>query len=433
MVNSLLTADWHHQLAKCNKLYVGFSGGLDSTVLLYSLAVHEDLRKKLCAVHVHHGLSPNADVWQKHCEIRGKALQIPVLVYPVKLAQTSNIEEAARDARHDVFKNLLTDSDCLLLGHHANDQAETLLLQLFRGAGVDGLASMPSVRKYAKGKLVRPLLSKTRQELEQFAEQHGLVWINDESNQNDAYSRNFLRNQVLPLLQERWPSLLHNLGRSAQLFQEAKHNLEALAAIDYPQLEQPSLPLAGLSGLTTERIRNLLRAWLKKQQIRLPSSTVLTRIVTEVIHAREDAEPHVTWGNYVVKRYQGCLYLQNHWENDSLPMDSVNWPHFPAPLYLNPHTYLKVINTDIGLSIPAGAKISIRFRRGGEMFRWHGQTKQLKKLLQEWKIPPWQRAQIPLLYVNGQLAAVVGYAVSDDFYQSHAADNLQVIVAQGAI
>ena len=201
MTDALLADDWQQSLANYNTLFVGFSGGLDSTVLMHCMASHPALVAKLRAVHVHHGLSVNATAWQAHCQQFCDALGIQLMVLKVTCNNRANIEESAREARYAAFSSLLSDNDCLLLAHHCDDQAETLLLQLLRGAGIDGLAAMPSVNNLSKGQLVRPFLQHSRQRLEAYAHQHRLAWINDESNQNSDFSRNYLRNEIMPLLQ----------------------------------------------------------------------------------------------------------------------------------------------------------------------------------------------------------------------------------------
>lgn len=440
--NSLLTEDWQISLGNYQTLFVGFSGGLDSTVLLHTIASVPALVSKLQAVHVHHGLSVNADAWQAHCQQFCKALSVPLMVHEVQIDADANIEQGARVARYNVFSSVLAENDCLLLGHHLDDQAETLLLQLFRGAGIDGMAAMMPINRFAKGVLARPFLQYSRKMLEAYACDHKLTWVDDESNQNSAFSRNYLRHQVMPLLREKWPGVVGNLARSAALCQQAKLNLDALAEIDCVELGVGSdrLSLSPLLVLNHARLANILRVWLRGNHVRYPSAAILQRLIDEMIFAKKDSTPIIEWDGVIVRRYQQYLYLLN--EEAPYQSTCIEWSSFPAPLRLNDDTFLTTLrcvtpseisgaggqaegslkSVPQGVKIPTGSRVQVRFRQCGELFYWHGQSKQLKKLFQQWQIPPWQRDRIPLLYVNDELAAVIGLAVSDHYSNNESAD-----------
>ncbi|MBA3537156.1 MAG: tRNA lysidine(34) synthetase TilS, partial [Tatlockia sp.] len=392
------------------------SGGLDSTVLLQNLSTQPTLINKLVAVHINHGLSINAFQWQSHCQQFCKELGIQLIVKQVDFSRLANIEEAARKARYQAFAALLSEEDCLILAHHLDDQAETLLLQLFRGAGVDGLAAMPARKKFAEATLLRPYLKFSRQNLEDYAKAHQLEWIDDESNQNLAFSRNYLRQKILPLIGSRWPAVVRNLVRTTQHCQQAQSNLEALAKIDCPELKEPSttLALASLSGLDRARIANVLRFWFKLNKVKMPGTLSFNRLITEMIEAKNDARPLIAWKGYCVRRYQHKLYLMQ--DKEETVLSSQVWTCFPKPLVIEGLGKIIVREVAQGFLLPGQSQIEIRFRQGGELFNWHGQNKQLKKLLQEWQVPTWLRDRIPLFYINGQLAIVVGYAVSDLFF-----------------
>lgn len=401
-----MLANFVKTLSRYQRIFIGFSGGLDSTVLLHAVAQYS---RKITAVHIHHGLSPNADNWQNHCQTLCKNWDIPLITQKVTLPSGANIEEEARNSRYKVFASLVTSEDCLLLGHHKNDQAETLLLQLCRGAGIDGLSSMHP----QKGVIFRPLLAMTRSELEHYAQSQQLYWIDDESNQSLHFSRNYLRHEILPRLGERWPKVVNKLARTAQLCQEAQANLDALAELDCPNCKNSILSLTELMDLPPQRLNNVLRFWLKSNAIKLPGSGFLKRIVNEVISAKEDAHPKLLCGSVSIRRYQQTLYLQKERRNT---VKNHIWTNFPETLYIEHIGNFSVKESREGVAIPAQSLIEIRFRKGGELFPWHGQRKQLKKLMQDWKIPPWLRERIPLLFINQQIAAVLGYAISDTFY-----------------
>lgn len=428
MTRSLLDTDWLKKLDRYRRLYIGYSGGLDSTVLLHNLISHCSLTNKLTAVHINHGLSPNALTWQKHCEKFCSGYKIPLVIEQVEFTRQANIEEEARKARYKAFARLLNESDALVLGHHLNDQAETLLLQLFRGAGIDGLAAMAPIKQFAQGELLRPFLHYSRQSLEDYAQFHQLKCVDDESNLDVSYTRNFLRHQVLPVLQQRWPAIETNLGRTTQHCQQAKANLDDLARIDCPSLNESSmtLPVASLHALSQARLSNVLRVWFKCNQVKLPSTLIFNRVIKEVIQAKEDANPLVAWKDACVRRYQQTLYLIKH--EPKIVFQARMWPSFPKPLTIEGLGKIYAEQRDKGLVLPEQAKVEVRFRTGGELFNWHGQTKQLKKLFQEWHIPPWQRDSIPLLYVNSLLAAVIGYAIADCFYDEGVLNAYQLFV-----
>ncbi|MFI4918527.1 MAG: tRNA lysidine(34) synthetase TilS [Legionellales bacterium] len=423
MTKLLLSPQWLLRLEKHSKLIVGFSGGLDSTVLLHLLASHTLLRHKLVAVHVNHGISMNAPLWQNHCAQFCVQVGVDFIAQAVEFDRLANVEEGARIARYGVFSSMLTAHDCLILAHHLNDQAETVLLQLFRGAGVDGLAAMAEFSDLASGSLARPLLTHFRADLEHYAAGHQLHWIEDESNADVRFSRNYLRQQVMPLLIEKWPGVVAAVARTATHCRQAKANLDNLAIIDEQTWSLPinTLSMEPLKALNDDRIANTLRYWLKKNQVQLPSTAILHCLIHEVIRASSDATPVVSWDKVQVRRYQQQLYLDRKKSTDL--QQCIDWTAFPQPLNIIAASMVVCAQqANHGLFVPEGAKIQIKFRQGGEVLKWHGQTKKLKKLVQEWAIPPWLREQIPLLYINDQLAAVIGYAVSDAFFSPHASN-----------
>ncbi len=426
MTDPLLNRYWLNQLVSYDKLLVGFSGGLDSTVLLHILSLQPELHCKISAVHIHHGLSTNASVWQSHCQQFCAEHEIPIIVRQVEFARGANIEENARMARYQEFAALLADHDCLLLAHHRDDQAETLLLQLFRGAGLNGLSAMLPSKPFARGNVVRPLLDYSRKMLEDYAKLHKLAWIEDESNQDCTFSRNYLRHEIVPLLQEKWPGVVNSLVRSASHCQQALRNLEALALIDCAELAErnDTLSLLPLQTLTRDRLSNVLRLWLKNNQVRLPSTTIFNCLIDEVMAATMDAQPCVQWGTVRVTRYQQKLYLLKN--EICLPV-TVEWSNFPERIFIEGLGFLQATAVDKGLRVPAGIDVQVRFREGGELFNWHGQTKQLKKLLQQWQVPPWQRDSIPLIYIDNCLAAIVGFAISDDYYSNEPAQVYSIV------
>lgn len=423
-MTSLLNEQQLQRLCKANRVYLGFSGGLDSTVLLHALSEHPAIHQKITAIHINHGLSQNAHAWQTHCQAFCDAKNTAFQAYTVDFIKHKNIEAGARDARFKVFASLLNDGDYLVLAHHLNDQAETVLMQLFRGAGVDGLCAMSEASAFAKGTLFRPLLSTSRADLESYAADYGLSFVTDESNQDVGFSRNYLRHEIMPLIISKWPKAEECLARAALHCQEAQTNLEALAKIDNSSVvasrmrSNPEiLELKDLKSLPYARLSNVLRHWLHQQGIVMPSSDMMQKIIQEVIFAKADANPVVHFGSTMVRRYQERLYIVSSTPTtDEASQEILCWQEFPKPLLLpNAGGLLSVVAGSSGINVPNGAVVTVRFRKGAEVLVLHGQTKKLKTLFQEWKIPPWQRSTIPLVYFDNQLAVVVGYEYSDLF------------------
>lgn len=380
------------QLACHTRLWVGLSGGLDSMALLYALSCEPALVSKLHAVHVHHGLSSQADAWQAHCEQVCAALAIPLIVKHAHLDKhASNLEEVARDARMAIFDGCIQANDCLVLAHHEDDQAETLLLRLLRGTGIDGLAAMTAYYPFGRGHIARPLLNTSKHLILQYAKRHHLVWVDDESNQDLRFSRNYLRHEIIPRLQQVWPRAVRRMRACAEHSQEAQANLDDLAYLDCPQLasKQDKLSLDVLLGLPLRRLKQVLRVWFKNQGIKALSAVKLEVLIEDVVLAKPDAMPLMRVGHITVRRYRNTLYLVRD---------------------------LKPIRPD--LSTSTGVALDVRFRVGGETLVLNGQTKSLKKLFQMWGIPPWERDTIPLIFVDNKLAAVLDFAVGDDYHES---------------
>lgn len=413
------------QMADYHQIYIGFSGGLDSTVLLHWLASNPLIKKKLRAVHVNHGLSPNAAQWALHCKKICENLGVDLFIKDLQLDASANIEETARLARYQVFEDLLEPGDCCALGHHQQDQAETLLLQISRGAGIEGLSSMPETRAAGKGIFfLRPLLKSSKVSLLSYASEHQLAFIEDESNHNNRFSRNFLRKAIFPLLETRWPKIIASFSRTASHCQQAQTLLYDLALIDCPALKASILDYLPLLALSRERISNVIRFWLKHNQARSPSTLVFDKILKELIYAKNDARPLVSWSHFSIKRQGGCLYFFNT-KSQTFAIQMTQWKHFPKTIKVKPLEKTLVAKlAESGIKIPVESEITLRFRQGGETFFYRRQTKSLKKLFQEWKVPHWQRNQILLVYINHELAMVMDYAISDNYYSAHAASDV---------
>ena len=413
--------------SNANVIWVAYSGGCDSHVLLHSLALlRSKISSELKAIHINHGLSPLANEWEEHCRLICEKLDVSYTAIKVdarnkKSGETNKSpEEAARLARYAEWKSLIKKDDVLLLAHHQDDQAETVLLQLLRGSGVKGLAAMPLKQIFSQGLLCRPMLGYLREEIQAFAVKENLNWIDDPSNFDTDFDRNFLRQDVIPLLQTRWPSLKKTLSRTATHSAEADHLLTVLATQDWLEVKSNhQIDINLLLGFDVKRQRNVIRYWLASIcGVSMPDTIHLQRILNEVVTAADDAKPEVIWQGGEVRRFQGLLYAQpEHDEPDNTI--HLSWPNMEKSLGYKGGILSAKPSIGKGLSrtILEKADITLRFRQGGESCRpvGRGQTHQLKKLFQEWQIPPWKRASIPLIYVNDQIAEVVGYCHCEPF------------------
>jgi len=401
---------------------IALSGGLDSMVLLHSMK-QLPISQSIIALHINHRLSPNADEWQQHCQQTCDALHIPFFTREVKVKMNgTGLEDAARNARYDEFAEFLEAGDCLLSAHHQNDQAETFLLRLIRGSGTRGLAGMPSSRQVGEGHIFRPLLAFSREALEAYARENQLQWIEDESNQNQNFDRNFVRKEILSPLKKRWPAVLENITRSATLAREAEELSRELAAIDlfacYPRDDRwgYSIALPYLRGCSRVRQKNAVRFWIEQKELPSPGQARLEEIIDAVIHADKDSNPLVAWNNIECRRYADRLYLIN----PPITFDDQQQLELIIGDYITiPGLGEVSLASDMGVGLRLGRddKLSVRFRQGGERCkpqgRQHSQT--LKKLLQEYEVPPWVRDRTPLIYVNDQFAAVGDFWINEGF------------------
>ena len=407
------------QLSPHRQFLVAFSGGLDSTVLLHQLVCwrRQEPGISLRAIHIHHGISQNADSWVEHCQQLCAEWQVPLVVERVTLRQSgAGLEAEARAARYQAFREALLPGEVLLTAQHLDDQSETLLLALKRGSGPAGLSAMPVSATFADTQLIRPLLHETRATLLLWAQRYGLRWIEDESNQDDAYDRNFLRLRVLPLLNARWPHFAEAAARSAALCGEQEQLLDELLADELSLLldENGSLAIDPLVSMSGPKRAALLRRWLAGLGATMPSREMLTRLWQEVALAREDASPCLRLGDFDVRRFQ-----QRLWWVKALPgqTDSeIVWQNLRAPLVL-PDGLGQVFLSPGGDIRPphAGEPVTIRFKAPGmlHIVGRHGGRK-LKKIWQELGVPPWLRDTTPLLFYGDTLIAAAGRFVTRD-------------------
>lgn len=391
------------RLPQARRYIVAFSGGLDSGVLVHALRdPRARLGLPLLAVHVDHGLSPAAGDWAAHCLSFCSARDIALDMVRLELRcdPGESLEACARNARYAALAERMSPGDAVLTAHHRDDQAETFLLHALRGSGVDGLASMPPARPLGDGWLLRPLLDFDRADLEGFARREGLSWVEDHTNEEVRFDRNYLRHMVLPLLRKRWPACAAALARSAAHCGEAAGLAREQAVSDLRGLADGDiLPVAPLAALPPGRQRAVLREWLSIRGLPLPDSRRLHELQRQVTTASRDRQPLCTWAGVEVRCWRGCLYagpaigplpggIRLSWDGTDL----LELPGELGTLELQ------------GATRPG--RLEVRFREGGETCARDGCHRPLKKLLQELSVPPWQRPRVPLVYLDGELAAV---------------------------
>jgi len=396
---------------------VAFSGGLDSTVLAHALAQCSAV--PVLAIHIDHALQTDSADWSEHCAQNAVALKIEFrsLRVEVQLESGKGPEAAARDARYAALHAELNDDDWLLSAHHREDQAETLLLNLIRGSGPAGVAGIGDIRRFGPGWLVRPMLNVDRAEILQYATDQGLQWIEDPSNTDRRFDRNFLRHEVLPRLQSRWPDIAARLQRSAGHAGEASQLLIELAVIDLENLGSSAsrLPIDGLAELSAARQRNVIRFALRGLGLSTPTAVQLERILNEVIPARVDAQPLVSWPGASVRRYRNGLYLLP--QNLAKAIETTPLPGEKLELGAGLGTLHFEAGADVGISSELlSGGLTIKSRVGGEEFQPQGQshTRKLKKLLQEEGVVPWMRERLPLIYSGERLVAVADLWLAED-------------------
>ncbi len=438
-------------------LCVALSGGVDSTALLAALAQALQLQQRsgagpfrLRAVHIDHGIHPSSHHWSRHCRSLARRLGVPLKVFrtQVRPPRGASLEATARDARYQLLAQTLRPGEILLTAHQQDDQLETVLLQLFRGSGIAGLAAMPEVAPFAAGWHVRPLLSRARAELERWVQDQQLTWIEDETNTDERLDRNFLRRRVLPLIRERWPGAAGAVSRSARHAAQAQRILDAVARTDVERAGYgESLSVKALRTLPLERRRNALRYWIAASGRIVPDTRRLEEIATTVIDARADANPLVQWGDTVLRRSADLLMLHaasgaSGPASQGKPATSgVAGPSDPAAF---PATEVSVVSpipqrhvsgsaltwswrTSMSYPLPEGGTLelkpdprgpldldalppllTIRSRRGGERLRPRrgGPRRALKTLLQEARVSVVDRARLPLIFAGEALVAV---------------------------
>lgn len=406
-----------------NSYCVAYSGGLDSHVLLVLMAQIQRKQKSftLRALHIDHGLQSDSAQWADHARQVCSQLNVALEVSRADVRSEGDGPEAsARMARYARFADILKDGEHLLLAQHAEDQAETFLLQALRGSGPDGLAGIPYRRQFANGFMGRPLLNCSQESLQAFAQEHQLQWIDDPSNEDHHLDRNYLRLKIMPLLKERWPASTQTLSRSALRSAAASQTLLALAQQDLETTRiagTTELSIKALKSLPRERAFTVLRLFVRQRGLRMPRLQDLVQVMSNLVDARVDSNGLVNVREYIFRRHRDSLFL--------LPPDQgsvsfrYEWksPYAALTIEETGLTLTTALCREKGIRLPRNGTVVVKSRAGGELLKMGDPAfhKAVKKILQESAVPPWLRDSIPLLYIDGRLAAVWGIAVASEF------------------
>ncbi len=436
----MLQNEFNQHILKYNHsdriIVLALSGGMDSRVMLHLLGELGKLHQITTrAVHVHHGLSPNADEWQKNCERWCKQANIPFFTEKVSLGMASgrSIEEMAREARYNVLLQYVEQNDLLITGQHLSDQTETFLLALKRGSGPKGLSGMPCIAPFGEGQILRPLLNVSRYEIEQYAEKNKLVWNHDESNDDIKFDRNFLRHHIVPPLSKRFSGFEKSVKRSAELCGEQQQLIEELLSgiLSSAIAEDGSLRISVLAKQSELARGQLIRMWLEHLGSKMPSRKQLHLIWQNVACSQKDANPNFSLSSGEIRRYESRLYLVkpeldlSNWCKELSVDQKVNLPHNLGELSLRtsrlvtePESDLSLIGQSLQLRSPKPfEKVTVHFCPTGLSANPVGRngSRKLKKLFQEYGIPSWMRRQTPIVMYNDKVAAVANLFVSQEF------------------
>lgn len=368
-----------------DKYVIAYSGGVDSQVLLHAMA--QVVPEKIIAFHVNHGISDNAIEWENFCKSTAESIGIEFNVAHFELHGETNLEEKARVARYGAFQSKMDENSMLLTGHHMNDQVETFMLNLMRGAGLDGLSAMPSVKSFGIGYHGRPFLHVTKEDIKNYAIKNELKWVEDESNDDSTYDRNFIRNEVMPLIQTRWKKANESIVQSVEHIQNAKSYIDTKVEEIGMSTNTDQLDIKELLMLNPYEQNETVRKWVVFNLKKQASKNMMKSIFEDIIPASEDAKMKWEQKGYFVTRFNGKLYFVNkevkNFDIQEL-LDSVK-----SNLHVN--------------------DVVVKYGCKGEKIKQGNIHKDVKKMFQEYKVPTWVREELPYVYHNDELLTVGGY------------------------
>ena len=415
-------------LENYSRIAVAFSGGLDSSVLLHSLVSIPEFKEKVFAIHVNHGLSPNSKSWIKHCDKFCSGLGVNFIPLTIELENSKTNENILRKARYEALFSCLKQGDVLCTAHHQDDHIETILFRILRGTGIKGLAGIEKYSQMEGIDLIRPLISYSKKDLLDYADKFEVNWIEDESNEDLSISRNFIRKKVIPNLKnDNWPEYKNSISYLSSKAKEANEILDEIAYLDLKLCASESLDrlsILKIKELSHARAMNVLFTWLGINTHLGVSNKITDQVYKSIVLASENSNPVVTFGkrgesgSFQIRRFNNFLRHLPLTETETLSNKKVWKWNTNNPLELPTGTLSMQLSLGKGISTQLTEPgISIKGRIGGERCKPEGRSKsqKLKKLFQEYRVPPWVRDRIPLVYVGNQLAAVSDLWVCEEF------------------
>ena len=390
-----------------DEFLIAYSGGIDSTALLYfSKKIARKLNKKIKAIHVNHNLNKESIEWEKHCSNFCKDIEVPLIIKNLNIVMHKgySIEEIARKDRYKSICDEINIKTVMMTGHHMEDQAETFLYQLLRGAGAKGLSSMPEIKKYNNGYHIRPFIKFSKKNLENIVQHSNLDYVFDTSNNDINFSRNFIRKSIFPIIEKKWPSYASTISRSANNLAELVKLNDDLAKIDIKEylLEDINKINLNVKNLDSYRFNNVIRFWIKKNNFRMPSLSQIESIYRDVFLAGKDKSPFFKCSEYEIRRFNDCVEIMS-------PLTK----HDSSKVYLWELKKNLVItclsinlswdNLEDKLGFKVNRNVEVKFRKTGENIQIGDSGKSLKDFMRENKVPPWMRDRTPLIYIDNEL------------------------------
>ena len=407
-----------------NKFCIAFSGGMDSTVLLHVMKNIIDEKSQIRAIHINHNIVDNSKVWTKTCKSICKNFGIDIEIISLEVTHNGyGLEAAARDERYKKLKEKLYENEYLLTAHHEEDQMETVFLRMARGTGLDGLQGINEKYSFGEGIIFRPMLEVSKTSVMDYAKEHQLKWVEDSSNQDTHFDRNFLRKKIIPQFRERWPSIASSVSRLSQLSAQNIKILNQIAEEDIgPIANMNELPLAKLLDKSFERANNMLRYIILANGMSIPSMKTLQDGLKEMLDPETDKSV-IAWKDYCIRKYKNHLYFLSNSDLEPNKVDvRIPWEiGKTVNLGENIGTIEATFIHGDGLSIEkCKNKLTISYRQGGELIKpiGHRINKSLKNLFQENQILPWMRDKIPLIYYQDELVSVADLWFNQNYVAS---------------
>ncbi len=408
-------------LPQAKKIWIACSGGMDSSVLLHLIFSNkEKIGQSLEVVYVNHGLQGESTEWGDFCRTQCNGYDLPFTQLNINEAvpKGESVEAWAREKRYALIAEVMNKGDLLFTAHHQDDQVETFFLQALRGAGPRGLSSMPLFKNIANAIHVRPLLNYCRNELLFYANENKLSWQEDLSNADTKFDRNYLRNNIIPAFEKRWPAYRDTISRLLNHQQDCTSLMNEVGLEDLKLASHgKTLNLDIVKSFSVARQKNIIFVWLQELQLESPGSKHINKIISDLINSTSDNAPCVNWKSVEIRKYRKTLYASSKMLEH---IDSINYQwDFAKPLKIMDETLVAI--SEIGSGLSKGkienARISVQYRLGGEKIQPNNNahSKTVKQLFQERGVLPWVRGRFPLIYVNETLAAIPGVCVDINY------------------